>query len=474
METKKKNILIATIGKRDVKLVEKNERKDIDSVRTKGEEIFKHLNHYIEFIEIPIMKASLKYLINNGYEVDTLFLVVTDQKDPFFSKGDTIWFGEIIRKILKEKKFKSYRKRIGINGLDLKKIEFFVLTDYVNDFDVNFEFFSSNFQQLKEEMEIENIYIEYSGGIPQINYSLILSALFHFDKNQIIPIVVDIKDMGARESTIVSKTLEEINKIQLIQFIKRYDYKAPLAVIKGLSPVIRQILRIISARLDFDFERSYSLLIDLRKLDKGKKTYEKLNDLLKKELNLEKRLEEIYYHLEIKLKNVEYLDFLSRFYAFYDNFMHLILKPFGYYILDLETENERIKAHNEFIEKNLELKEYLENKKEGLKFVSNISTKVRYIIANFFYRGNDKFSSIKKINKKFDLIIEKRNKTIIAHKLDGVTEKDFSVLYGKDFTERILNDIKVFLDFIGVHADSNIFDRINDIIMDNLKAGSAF
>jgi hypothetical protein len=258
----------------------------------------------------------------------------------------------------------------------------------------------------------------------------------------------------------------------LKQFIQRYDYKSALIIVKGLPAVIRKILDISSARLDFDFDRSYRLLLELRQLNKEKRIYAGLNNLLKRDLSPEKKMEELYYHMEIKLKNNEYHDFLSRFYCFYDNYMHLILKRFGYHIFELETEKKRVKAHDEFIEPNQALKEHLENHKRKLDYKGNPSTMVRYFIAEFFYKDDEKFKNIAEINKKFEKIIEKRNKTIIAHKLEGVTEKDFSALYdSKDFIGEILNGIKSFLDFIGIQPDSNIFERINGIILENLKAG---
>jgi hypothetical protein len=469
-----KNIFIATIGNRDIKYVEDNQLKDIFPARTRGEEIYKNIKQYIDAIRMPLLEETFKYLIYKGIEVDMLILVVTDQQDPGFSARDTVWFGKIIQKILRERKFKEYRKKIGIDGLVFNRMESFVLTDCVNDFEENFEFFNSQFLQLKQEVEeIGNIIIEYTGGIPQVNYALILSALFNFDSREVIPIVVDERDKLAVESSIVSKTLEEINKIQLKRFIQRYDYKSPLAAVIGLDPVVRQILSIVSARLDFDFSRSYRLLVELRKLDKNKKAYDKLSHLLGKELGLERRLEEIYYHLEMKLRNEEYLDFLSRFYCFYDNYLHVLLKPFGYNVVEMETENERREAHNRFIEGQPGLREFLES--IGMpNFVGNTGTKLRFNMAKFYYKDEDKFREIREINKKFDSIIEIRNRTIIAHRLEGVTKKDFSGIYEQDVVEEILADIRIFLAFAGIHPKQNIFDQINDIIIDNLKTGSVF
>ncbi|MGD2093153.1 MAG: hypothetical protein PVH61_43730 [Candidatus Aminicenantes bacterium] len=76
METKKKNILIATIGNRDVKLFENNNLKDLKPPRSKGEEIFKNLKQYIDAIKIPLLGETFKYLIYKEYQVDSLYLVV--------------------------------------------------------------------------------------------------------------------------------------------------------------------------------------------------------------------------------------------------------------------------------------------------------------------------------------------------------------------------------------------------------------
>jgi hypothetical protein len=239
------NILIATIGNRDIKYVENNQWKDIYPARTRGEEICNNLIQYIDTIRMPLLEETFKYLIYKNIEVDMLILVVTDQEveDPEFSVKDTIWFGRIVQKILRGRKFKEYRKKIGIDGLVFNRMKSFVLTSCVNDFEENFEFFNSQFLQLLQEVEeIGNIIIEYTGGIPQVNYALILSALFNFDSGGVIPIVVDERDKLAVESSIVSKTLEEINKIQLKRYIQRYDYKSPLIAVKGLDPVVRQIL----------------------------------------------------------------------------------------------------------------------------------------------------------------------------------------------------------------------------------------
>jgi hypothetical protein len=95
-------------------------------------------------------------------------------------------------------------------------------------------------------------------------------------------------------------------------------------------------------------------------------------------------------------------------------------------------------------------------------------------MAKFYYKDEDKFREIREINKKFDSIIEIRNRTIIAHRLEGVTKKDFSGIYEQDVVEEILADIRIFLAFAGIHPKQNIFDQINDIIIDNLKTGPVF
>ena len=103
-------MLIATLGNRDVKLIENNELKDIKPARIKGEKIYNNLKQYIDSIKIPLLEETFKYMIYKEYLVDIFYLVVTDQKDTEFSKGDTIWLGKIIKKILIDKKFKSYRE----------------------------------------------------------------------------------------------------------------------------------------------------------------------------------------------------------------------------------------------------------------------------------------------------------------------------------------------------------------------------
>lgn len=486
-----KNILIATIGNRDVKIIEDNKTIDLFPPREEGEKVFRQLkknkNNIIEKIKIPLLEETFKYLVNYKYRVDKIYLVVTNQEGEFANK-DTLWFGRIVQQFLCGKRFKTVREKIrlpkpGFSNDDVD-VESFELKKYINDFEANFEFFNEKFSQLNRS-EIGNIIIEYTGGMPQINYSLVLSALFNFDTEKIIPIVIDEKDKGARKSAIVSKTLQEINDIRLKHFIRRYDYKAALHFLKGFNPLLRQILAAASARLDFDFYRSNTLMVELREKDREKKTYEKLAHLLGHELSLEQRIEEIYFHLEIKLRNEEYHDFLSRFYCFYDNYVHLLLKGFGYNIVELETENEQKKTHNEFIENNPELKKYLENNKK-LNYHGNTSTKIRFNMAKFLHKENEKFAELKEINdKKFEKMIEMRNRTIIAHRLKGVTERDLAGLYfthdkqsptgDNNLVEEILRDIRIALDFVNIIPRENIFDHINSII-DNkyLKSQAGF
>ena len=90
METKKRNILIAPLGNRDIKLIENNNLKDLHPTRSKEEEIYNNLKKYIDSIKIQLLEETFKYLVYKKYQVDTLFMVVTDQKDPEFSTRDTI------------------------------------------------------------------------------------------------------------------------------------------------------------------------------------------------------------------------------------------------------------------------------------------------------------------------------------------------------------------------------------------------
>lgn len=459
-----KNILIATIGNRDVQVEENGQLKVISPCRIEGETLFARLKDERDKVRIPLISETLKYIQHDSGTLSKVYLIVTDQSNLQFSQKDTVGFGKIISALLRSPEYAGFRKRFGFGELKINNVEIITLSEYVKDFDRNFALFSLKLSGLKEKQdEIEKIYIEYTGGIPEINYALMLAAIFLLDRDKIKAIGVNETITGsiARETAIIRNLSKEIGYIQLAVNLLSYDYRSPLHSI-ALDPPIVEALQTLACRLDFDFEGARFHLQKLCSLDR--ELHEKFDGLLEANSGPAMRLAEIYYQMEIKLKLGSYLDFLSRLYCFYENYWQYLLIEKGYQISELNTEKEREAFLQDFLKKNQELHSYL--KKDPFYKDKEIkpSTKFNFLVCKYFYQED--FKPIEPIGKRLAQLIEMRNRTAIAHRLDGVSCADFEKIYGNDFLKSILQDLNDLLDFAGILIkEKNLFLIMNDIIL---------
>jgi hypothetical protein len=459
-----KNILIATIGNRDVQIEEDGHLNIISPCRIEGEALYRKLKDDWEKVRIPLISETLKYIQHDSGALNKVFLIVTDQSNLQFSQKDTVWFGKIISALLRSPDYAGFRKRSGFGELKINNVEIITLSEYVKDFHGNFALFSRKFSEFKDKQDdIDKIYIEYTGGIPEINYALVLAAIFLLDREKIRAIGVDetIAGSSARETAIIRNLGKEIGRVQLAVNLLSYDYRSPLHSI-ALDPPIEEALRMLACRLDFDFEGARFHLQKLCSLDR--ELHEKIDGLLEAKSGSDMRLAEIYYQMEIKLKSGSYLDFLSRLYCFYENYWQFLLVEKGYQVSELNTEKERNAAHEKYLSQNPELHAFLKNDPFYKDKEIKASTKFNFLASKYFY--GDAFKAIEPIGKRLAQLVELRNRTAIAHRLDGVSREDFEKLYESDFINRILKDLENLLNFAGIAIkDKNIFTITNGVIM---------
>lgn len=180
------NVLIVTVGTRDIQVStpkELNFRQPhftlYENKNVSGYKLFSKPfiagasiinNKLTDFVEYPIIKPAIDFLINKGKTISDLILICTEQKikDTTFTDNDTIYFAKIIGQLIR----KHYAIDQVVNVHDLLVVE-----HDVNNYGRMYKFFNKELPQIITTHENCNLYIFPQGGINAINFGALLKCI---------------------------------------------------------------------------------------------------------------------------------------------------------------------------------------------------------------------------------------------------------------------------------------------------------
>ena len=472
-------MLICTLGNRDVLL----SGEPIKPPRDRGKDILKNFEEYKPLLTCPIIQPVLNYVFHDlGLQtIDRLVLVATDQDERTtmleFRQNDTIEFAHILQTLLPRVIRKQH---VGKKVSDIRIVKIPENPNYLDDM---YMFFGKSLRQDKS-FQMENLkvcYVEQTGGIPSANMALLFQCINKF-KEKCCPIYVSEKTKAATPLKIVEHIIGGYRKLLLLHLISNYDYAAlcdQLDEKKENEKFLFLLSQYAQHRLYFDTATAKSIatkgiseflspernifedfLMDLEKIQK--RDYESL-------------LVELYHNMVVKYRRSEFVDFLGRLYRFQEALLRCVVER----DLKISTEiNAKTKLHDDFVkgvEARPDLKEFLscERTPSGGP-VNYMSIGVPVLMACLKYlivKLNFSYRLVYDLLKQFDILTNLRNKSIIGHGFDGVSEK----ILNDNYDGSVLEGVKKILEEVEIKIPESPFDKINSILIQEInQVGSLF
>ncbi len=457
----KKTALVITIGTRDISIPKEDfikvfsEEKWASIHDPKGNQIYSRafgkilLQEYDKLYQklaFPIIEPAMAYCTRKEEKINHIILVATDQVDAeeIFTKKDSIFFAQILRKIL----FKKYRNILGkdqpIRILTIRKNAGFLdnLVDFFDD--------KKNVPELYALRDHAKVYVLNQGGIPSINTALLLKSIALFGASTEL-LRVNEKNQKCLPLNFTLQFLEADNKKLITGALSNYDYSTVLKIAKNTA--VLQLAQYALSRLHFDFQAAEDSLLELRKStpQPALKFLTKLDGITSSRFNL---LQEIYVNARIKLHQKAYVDFLLRCfriaeeYARLNAFKHLDFE-FNHLTFGKDFSNFLKKPENRPLHTFLEKQTF--NRNDKLKYtIANTPT---FIAINKFYNP-----SIVAHLKKIRTLSTIRNQSIAAHNFDPVSLEIIEDALRKNNTS--LQELLTIFDGL-LNFSTNPFDEIN-------------
>lgn len=466
-------MLICTLGNRDLQL----SGKVIEATREKGLEIFENFDKYYPDLSYPLISPMLRYVFEEEKRagIERLVLVATDQSDPKFRHKDTIEFARVLDRIIK-KKYGAKVGQIIILKIPENPIYLDAMYDFFGTALKNNKAFKSDNVFNMEELEV--CYVEQTGGIPAANMALLYQCIVRF-REKCCPVSISEK-YGPVRLDFVSKMMGDWKKNVLFALTEKYDYASMsihLDEKKDYEKFILRLSRYAQHRLYFDTLTARSvarqamgefsnernifgdLISELEKIESG--------DYLSLIL-------ELFHNMRIKYLRQEFVDFLGRLYRFQEAVpRYLIEREFGV-STDTDTKTNKQVEVDRLIESDKELKDFVGAQK--MQWGGNIDpfrtgTPRLIALVDFLIqkRGMNKFHPVSEFFKKTENLMKIRNKSIIGHGFEGVSEEIIKDNYGGD----VLEDLKAVVCLVLEKPDLTLadepFERINRELTERIR-----
>lgn len=452
-----KKILFFNIGSNDIKI--KGNKIENSNIREEGKKIFENYENEKSNLNFEIIQPFL----DEFKEIERVYLFVTNQEDVRYRKSDTIYFGRIIKKWIEKKYNLNVRiKEYGGNPTDISKV---------------FNYFSDFSKELDDsEMKICSL----SGGVPTMNNSMFIVFSSFFNNVEFYQVDRYTKEISCipHKKTIV----KEFVKKSSFEFLNNYNYLAIKRIllqnlIVGREKIIH-LLDYAQNRLYFNFEEANKSLDNFLKYLSSLEKKEFENYKINFKPNSKDIIAELFWNMEVKLKNREYVDFLGRLFRFEEAVLYYLIN--GAYNIDISKKENHQKFFKK-IKNNASLKNKLNEITYKGQFL-NLEKVNRPVLFFILYENESKrkfimtfdkinkylFDEKKKKNEEKDkeylktteCLGDLRNRSIIAHGFQPVSKKIIEELYGNEI-DSLRNDCEKVVSFFFKNEISNPFDKIN-------------
>ena len=473
---------IANIGKRDVvydKNVIKNTRED-------GKYYLDNYEKYKDKLDFPIISRGLESIINKG-KISRVILFYTNQDKEsvanFFWNYDTIYFAEIIKKIIEEK----YHDKV-------KDVVLYSITEEPNDYGTMFQYYNKKIIEIENTSKPDIVYLAPAGGIPACNMALVMLGSKIFGNRANALLISENIEKQPDFMSIAKDINRDYNRNVISEMLKYYNFSGISELLNQNQSLkiksINHLVKYMKYRLTFDFSlaalelnsiKSRLLKMPTKLIDKYssidafiqslKTELDKLsikpiqfchgeNNRVKENwIDLQKKLSaEIAINTRIKWRSENYVDFLGRCFRLQEGLLRWIFEYESGYSADMNMHYNDfpnyLKKEGKDFDKFLDELE----KKENKTYNRNLNRKILLYFLQYISKSTDTYKDLMKICFKFDHLSNLRNQSILAHGNMPVTKQRLNEIYGKKKIERDLSTICKKMN------NTDGFESINHII----------
>lgn len=486
-------LCLCSVGTRDVQW----EGKPLDLPREEGDKLLQEgrklfdaretqtqaeWQAFQEKVSLPIIEPVLGYILSQHAALDRLILFVTDQDRNRAGEDhwqrDTVACGEFLRWWL--------LKGTGL-GQKIRRITTYGLRG-INP-SVHDEAYNALGQALGRlyDPDVTHCYAVVSGGTPACNMALLLhatrlfqercQAVYQPDRGRLFPLAIGQQLRGAMIRTAIEERVEQ------------RDFAAALSLMQdlGYHPALCALVRYAKHRLYFDFDQAHKCLEQALRLSADRVAIrawiERMGDPLAglRGKELRSLLVELYHNAMISLHMQRYAGFLARIFLFQEAAArHIVEQAYG---IGTDDTKDR-QAFKEFIEGYPHLLKFMQgqiHRESGQPLewdkinVPVLMALIRYIIEDGRDRDGaamllpedvERCRAAYELLEKLDRLRSLRNKCIIAHGFEGVSDEKIRQEYGDGDPS---SDMARLMELSGFSVEEDPFSRLADFVKEDLR-----
>lgn len=470
------NLLIATVGTRDLKTdfnnlqrifpdddFEINEHTGFPkNLRLTGIRLLEAINKGkigFDELEFPILETLFNFAKTNNNFHD-LWLIVTNQDDPQFRKGDTIEIGKVIAKwVAQNQALKPEKENIFLKEANA----------LVAQFDYQYQYWGQLLENLNDQInEYSTIQLCTQGGIDAVNTSVLLHMI-RIGGNKVK--TLQILEGNDVVPTTIGKLLQRDENSSLVRRLaERFDYNAIKE--QKISKDISWLAEYGHYRAQFNFKEAYKTLLKISELNVAEFVSRARRELLillgqsdDPGVQLQAQIREVVANMDLCFQRGQYTDFLGRAFRLVEaTYSWLSWQKMSGFRFNIYTFEQDMK---EFLLKNQNLSTYMNNK--NIHWY-NPSTRLWQEIFEFYYKNETK-PHIMDIILNISPLKDKRNNSILAHGFNGISREDILSDFANKDEKEYQDKIKKLLRYFSPHDDeSSPFNKLNHTILKLIDA----
>lgn len=438
----RKVLILANVGNRDVM----HEGRFLSSPREEGARLHESYREEASRIKLPIISPAFEY-ISDDWEREVsdpavAGLFCTDQEEPGFRKSDTIEVARIVRrKVLDDfqKPSQGSPPRLYFKGG--KSVQTYAIDGVPARYDDMYGFYKRFFASSSRLQDPEGwlCFVLTSGGTPAMNAMLIFHAVRHFGEN-CVQIYVSpegvASDMQVGEEMVRAAVERRFNDA-----LEAMQFRAAAEVLERTSRGGHRAAacRYAEHRMAFDFRQARKRCLEASRGAEGEvKRY--LDGHARTTQNLERGasnqallIEELFYNLEVKYESGEFVDVLGRAFRLQEALLTwTVERNTGIRTGKRKNLSDQEGAVDSVPGLQAYLESYRTSENNKLEMRREINRVALMAIAEHLAtpdaqlpeESRARAEKVVEAAKKIEALADLRNRTIIAHGFEGVSEED--------------------------------------------------
>jgi hypothetical protein len=449
---------LANVGTRDVQ----RQGKFLDKPRSEGAALGAYYEKLHSELSSPILSAGLRHVLGLAESIACVQLFASDQPAPpttkeVFWEKDTLEFGKLLQRLLRDE-----------FGMRLARIECAAMHCNPADYNRTLPFFAEKLRQLVPPETIDVVCVAPVGGADASNVALTINAIRCYRRK--CQFIYVMPDGSVHHLNLHQELLGDYARGEALAHLRRHDYAAIREVLIQAQigkPWHQHLCAYADRRACFDFARADAALQAALDCADGGEVMLQINHLRQtlKPFLVERKsptsastedewdnwlslqrllLGELYFNLSLKANCGEWVDFLGRVFRLHEAILRLIF--------EMETRHSSdgndMKGYPDF-------KKCIDERSDiaGLGLEAKPTTFALGTIVNHWVREascGPKYGKALKIHELIGKLSALRNKSIIAHGYQPVSEEDICEALNGETPLSILHRVRSVLESLSV------------------------